>query len=157
MSDEVKVTPHGEIVARCIEGEVWTEPDPDGISLTIEEGDERPRKLASALLSREDMAAWCRRVLAEVDPDPVPTVDELMEAWGVRDLQVRVVSRPDEPLRVVVNSDEVMRRGDDLSLAGADTLETRARHGSVIGIGPTHADALRNALANAAGPWGDLP
>ena len=38
MSDEVEVTPHGEIVARCINGEVWTEPDPDGISLTIEEG-----------------------------------------------------------------------------------------------------------------------
>lgn len=76
MADEVEVTPHGEIVARCIKGEVWTESTQEGIWLTIAEGDGRTQSMASALLSRENMAAWCRRVQREVDPDPVPTVDE---------------------------------------------------------------------------------
>ena len=76
MIDEVEVTERGEIVARCVDGGVWTEPHPDGhVWMHIEDA-ENPRMVASAVVSRDDLAAWCRRVLAEVKPDPVPTVDE---------------------------------------------------------------------------------
>lgn len=73
---EVGVTDLGEIVARCIEGEVWTEPHPAGHVWLHVEGEANARIVASALVSRVRLTAWCRRVLREVDPDPVPTVDE---------------------------------------------------------------------------------
>ena len=76
MSDEIEVTERGEIVARCILGEAWTEPHSDGHVWLHVEDEDNARIVASALVSREQLAAWCRRVLREVDPDPVPTVDE---------------------------------------------------------------------------------
>lgn len=152
MSEDIKVTPHGTIVARGQHGEVWVYPDhDDGIWCVGADED-------GAHLTRDQLLAFCRRVLREVDPDPVPTVDEVMAAWGVDDLQIRVVPRAHFlPSRVVIRSDEVLGREDDLSLAGVDVQTTRTRYADVIGAGADHADALRNALANAAGPWGDLP
>lgn len=108
-------------------------------------------------LTDEQLAAWCRRVLREVDPDPVPTVDEVMEAWGIDDLVIHIPRHRDGSSSVCVNSDTVMMRFCDLYSAGHCPPTTDSRTGSLLGKGPTHAEALRNALANAAGPWGDLP
>lgn len=82
MSEPIEVTEWGEIVARCIEGAAWTEPHPAGHVWLHVEDEANARIVASALLSREDMAAWCRRVLREVDPDAVPLVRDTRTAYS---------------------------------------------------------------------------
>lgn len=76
MSENIEVTERGEIVARCIDGGVWTDPEPDGSVWLVVEDSDNPRMLATALLTRDDLAAWCRRVLRKVDPDSVQPLDE---------------------------------------------------------------------------------
>lgn len=76
MIDEVEVTPHGEIVAHGQNGDVWAyqrsaclrAAGDDSWWVCAEEDD--------TCLTRDQLVAWCRRVLAEVDPDQVPTLDE---------------------------------------------------------------------------------
>ena len=72
MGDEVEVTERGEIVLCEDFGEVWTSPVDDEHVNVFSEGPFH----GPATLTKKGLAAWCRRVIAEVDADPVPTVDE---------------------------------------------------------------------------------
>lgn len=214
MSDEIEVTACGEIVAHGVGGDLWIEPRNSGGFWAHVGGNGHPSEMGSVILTGEQLAAWCLRVLwrvggeqpaagaelmrvlgrmvgdpgrsavddawmrrslellrqrPETDPgwDPVPmdagcgedepavTIEQVMEAWGIRDLQLRVVSRVEEPMRVVVNSEEVDWRAQELFGAGCCVPTIPTRFGSVLGVGGNHAEALRCALDNAAGPWGD--
>lgn len=72
MSEDVEVTEDGEIVASNSGDDLRAGPDVDGWWRVCVSSYE----YAAVCLPTPTIAAWCRRVLREVDPDPVPTVDE---------------------------------------------------------------------------------
>lgn len=78
MADEVEVTERGEIVVRGCDGEAMAY-QADGswwLSAETYADGGRPSREGETRLTRDGLLSFCRRVLAEVDPDPAPTVDE---------------------------------------------------------------------------------
>lgn len=73
---EVEVTERGEIVVRGQNGDVWAYQNPgdDAWWVCAEEDDTR--------LTDDQLAAWCRRVLREVEGDTHAAGDELMRVLG---------------------------------------------------------------------------